>query len=48
MLAEDNVDATHSSYDGTNIYSSMYYRSDKKVSGELMPLKNRHSFGMIT
>lgn len=48
MPTEDDVDATHSSYDGTNIYSSMYYNSDKKVNGELMPLKNRHSFGMIT
>lgn len=48
MPAEDDVDATHSSYDGTNIYSSLYYSSDKKVNGKLIPLKNHHSFGTIT
>lgn len=45
---ENALDVTHTSYDGTNIYSAMYYRSDKKVDEELVPFEDLRSFGMIT
>ena len=45
---ENALDVTHTSYDGTNVYSAMYYSSDKKVGEELVPVEVPRSFGMIT